>query len=162
MARVAKHAARVFGSNHLRKGFGFGRVLFMAAAAEAGHVGQLGLVRGRIVGSSVQVLRTVAPLAGDVGVLAGGPGVTLIVVAQKAGILTRVRNRLLPDHFERGRPVMAVLPEFFGNHGGANNQKQTKPGQQHQRGADQMARVPKQAFPFRAGYQQYKVQKALY
>jgi hypothetical protein len=162
MARVAEHAARVFGGNYLRKGFGFGRILFMAAAAEVGDVRKFGLVRGRIVGRGVQVLRTVACLAGDVGVFAGGPRFPLIVVAHQAGILTCEGNRLLPDHLERRRPVMAVLSEIFGNNGGTNNQKQAEPGQQHQGGADQMARVPKQAFPFRAGYKQYEVQKALY
>ncbi len=88
----------MFGRNHLRKDSGLGRIFFMAAAAEVGDIGKLRLVRRRIVGSGVQVLGTMACLAGDARVLSGGTGFALIVMAQEAGILARVGNRLLPDH----------------------------------------------------------------
>src|SRR5579863_6220241 len=81
MARVAQHAAGVFGRDYLREAFGFGRVLLMAAAAKVGHVGELGLVGRRIVSRCMQRLRTVARLAGHMGVPARGARFALVLVA---------------------------------------------------------------------------------
>ena len=44
---------------------------------------------------------------------------------------------------ERARPVVAVLAEGLGNHGGANEEKDAQTDQQNDRGTDQMARVVK-------------------
>jgi len=152
MARVAQHAAGVFGRDYLREAFGFGRVLLMAAAAKVGHVGELGLVGRRIVSRRVQRLRTVARLAGHMGVPARGARFALVLVAEQAHVLPGVGNRALPDGIQRTRAIVTKAAEPFGDHRRANYQKQTEPGQQYQRGANQMARVPKQkGSPFGQG-----------
>lgn len=152
MARGAQHAAGVLGSDYLREAFGFGRILLMAAAAKVGHVGERRLVRRRIVSRRVQCQRTVARLAGHMGVPARGPRFALILVAQQAHVLPGVGNRALPDGIERTRAIVTKAAEPLGDHRRANYQKQTEPGQQYQRGANQMARVPKQkGSPFEQG-----------
>ncbi len=50
MAVVTDHASGVLDRSHLREGLGFRRILFVAAAAQVGDIGQLGNVRTRIVG----------------------------------------------------------------------------------------------------------------
>jgi len=126
MAGVAKRAAGMFGGVHLRKIFGLGGVLLMAAAAENRDIGKLGYVRLRVIGMLCQ--GTVASLAGDVGVFAGGPGFGLVVMAQDAGILPGKRDGMAADEIEGARTVVAVLPEGLGNHGAPHDQKNRQSG----------------------------------
>lgn len=139
MAGVAEHAARVLRGSDLREAVRLGCVFFVAPPAEVGDVGELRLVSRRVVGGGVLRLRSVTGFAGDVGVAAGGADLGLVVVAKRAGVLAGVRDGPLPDHVERRRPVMAIFAESFRNDGGANYQKKTEPGQEHERWADQMA-----------------------
>ena len=113
MARIASHAARVLGGDHLWKPCGLGRIFFVAPAAEVGDVGQLGDVGGGIFGVLRQ--RTVASFAGDVRVLAGGAGFGLVIVAQDALVLARVSDGALVDFIQRGGSIVAVLAEGLGD-----------------------------------------------
>src|ERR1035438_3864667 len=88
MARIAGHAAGVFGGGHLREVGGLGGVLFVAPAAEVGDIGQLGDVGGGVGGMLGE--GTMAGFAGDVGVLAGGAGFGLVIVAHDALVLAGV------------------------------------------------------------------------
>jgi len=90
----------------------------MAAAAQVGHIGELGFVGGRIVGVDGQ--RSVAGFAGNVGMLTGGPGGGLLVVAHDAGILPSEGDGVLADQFKRARPVVAILPEGLWDNRAAN------------------------------------------
>ena len=95
VARIAEHAAGVLGGDHLREGGRLGGVLFVAAAAEVGDIGQLGDVGGGVAGMLGE--GTVAGFAGDVGVLAGGAGFGLVIVAQNALILAGVSDGALAE-----------------------------------------------------------------
>ena len=123
VARVAQHAARVLRGGHLREVLRFGRILFMTAAAEVGYVGKRGFVGRWIIRGGMRRLWSVACLAGNVGMFAGGSGFGLLVMAQNAGILSGIRDRALPNHIQGTRPVMAVLAESLGNNRGAYRQK---------------------------------------
>ena len=82
---------------------------------------------------------TVAGFAGNVGVAAGGAGLGLVIMAKHASVLAGIVDRPRPDHLQGRGPVVAVFTEVLGDHRGADHQKCTKPGQEHQGGADQMA-----------------------
>ncbi len=137
MARVAEHSAGVLGGRHLGEGLGFGGVFLVAAAAEIGDIRQNGLVGGRVVDMLRQ--RTVASLASDMSVLAGRAGLPFVLMAEQAHLLSRVRDRALADGVERAWAVMSIAAETFRYDRGADHQKETEPGQQYQRGANQMA-----------------------
>ena len=113
MARIAEHAAGVLGGGHLREGRRLGRILFVTLAAEVGDIGELGDVGGGVV----CMLRegTVAGFAGDVGVLTGGAGFGLVIVAQNALVLASVSDGALPDFRQRGGAVVPVLPKGLGD-----------------------------------------------
>ena len=49
---------------------------------------------------------------------------------------------MLADHFERAGPVVAVLPEAFGNHSGANHHKDPQAGEQNDCRPNQVSRIP--------------------
>lgn len=134
MAAIAEHAAGVFGGGHLGEPFGFGRVLFVAAAAEVGDVGQHGFVGGGIV--DMLCLRAVACLAGDVGVFAGGAGFPFVFVAEQAHVLAGEGDGPLADGIERAGAIVAVPAEVLGYDGSANNEKKTEPGDEHEGGSD--------------------------
>ena len=121
---VAQHAAGVPGSGDLGEGFGFRRVLFVAAGAEGGDVRERGLI-GLTVHLGVGVFRlgSVAGLAGHVSVSSCGTHFGLVVVAHHAGVLPGVRDGVLANGGERARAVVSVLAEAFWNHGGPNHQE---------------------------------------
>ena len=141
VARVAEHPAGVLGGGDLGEAFGFGSVLLMAAAAEVGHVGELGFCGGGVGGIGMGGLGTVTGLAGDVGVTAGGADFGLILVAQDTSILAGVGDGARADELERGRPVMAILAEAFGDDGGTHNEEEAEGGEKDERGTDEMPGV---------------------
>jgi hypothetical protein len=87
-------------------------------------------VRRRVV----RVLRqwTMARFTGHMGVLAGGPGGSLLVVTHDAGILPGEGYGVLANQVEGARPVVAILPECLGNDGAADDEKDCHDGQQDQ------------------------------
>ena len=95
VAIVAGHAAGVLRGHNLRKRLGLGGVLLVASSAESGDGGQLGDIRRRVSGMPGE--RPVTGLAGHVGVPAGGADLAFLFVAQNAGGLPGVGNRMLPD-----------------------------------------------------------------
>ena len=99
VAGVAGRAAGVLGGGYLRKALRLGGVLFVAAAAEVGDIGQFGNVRRGIVGVLRQ--RAMARFAGDVGVFAGGASLGFVVVAHHAGVLPGVGDGVGADQVER-------------------------------------------------------------
>ena len=56
-----------------------------------------------------------AGFAGDMGVLAGGAGLGLIIVAKNALILAGVNHGALADFGQSGGAVVAVLAEGLGD-----------------------------------------------
>jgi hypothetical protein len=146
VAGVAEHTTGVFGGNHLGEACGFGGILLMAAAAEVGDVGELGFEGGRVAGLGVGGLRTVARLAGDMGMAAPGAHFGLIVVTQDTGILSGVGDGTRADQVECGGPVVAVLAESFGNDRGADHQKKAENGEEDEGRADEMPGVAHDTF----------------
>jgi hypothetical protein len=120
VAGIAQHTGRVLRGYDLRKSRGLGRILFMAAAAEIGDVRQFGHV-GRILGVFGE--RSVAGFASDVGVLAGGADLGLVVVAHHAGVLPGISDRTGTDQLQRAGAGVAVLAEALGDYRGADYQK---------------------------------------
>ena len=143
VARIAEHAAGVFGGDHLREGLRLGGVLFVAAAAEVGDIGELGDVGGGVVGMPGE--GTVAGFAGDVGVLTGGASFGLVIVAHDALVLAGVRNGALAGFEQGGGAVVAVLAEGFGDDYGTYDEEDTKRGDKHSRGADEVTRIGENA-----------------
>ena len=117
MAAGAEGASGVLGGDHLGKASGLGGVLFVAAPAEVGHVGEDGLMRGGVVRIRVSGLRSVAGFASDVRVFAGSAHPGLVVVAHHASILTGVGDGMLADDGEGRGVIVAVLAEGLGNEG---------------------------------------------
>ena len=142
MTGVAGHPAGVLGGDHLWKTAGLGGVLFMAAPAEIGDIRAFRDVGGGIVG--VLGEGPVAGLAGDVRMLAGFAGVSLVVVAHDAGILAGIGDGPLPYGGERARAVVAVLAEVLGDHRAADRQEKAESGQEDDGRANEMSRVVKQ------------------
>jgi len=142
MALIAGHAAGMLGGNHLGEVARLGRVLFVAAPAEVGDVGQLRNVRRRIV----CVLRQgpMTGFAGYVSVFAGGAGCAFVNVADNAGSLPGVSDGMLPDQGKRAGAIVAVLSKRFGDNRAAHHQKCGHTGQQNQGRANQMTSVPQQ------------------
>src|SRR5215467_14523488 len=89
-------------------------------------------------------LRPVTRLASEVRVFAGGPGLGLILMAEDAGRLAGEGGLPLPDQVQRGRTIVAVLAEGFRNNGAPNNQKDSQPGEQSGRRADEVASIAKE------------------
>lgn len=145
MAGVARHAGVVIRGRHLRELARLGGVLLMAADAECGHVGQIGLGRDRVATVGVNGLRTVAGFARDVSMFPGGTCFGLIGVAKDALRLAGEGDRPRPEQVESGGAIMAVFPEGLGDHGLANQEKNAQSGQENQRRAQQMARIPKKS-----------------
>ncbi len=143
MTGVAERAAGVFGRHYLGEASGFGRVFFVAAPAEVGHVRQLRLVRRRVVRQGVDRLRSMAGFAGDVCVLSRCARFGLVVVAHDALVLPGVGNGAGADPFQGGRVVVPVFAKGFRNERGADHQKDGESGQQNGRGTDQVSRIPK-------------------
>jgi hypothetical protein len=114
----------------------------VATPAEVGDVGQLRNVRRGIVG----VLRQwpVTGFARHVSVFAGCTRFGLVVMAENAGVLPRVRDGMLPDQAQRTRAVVAVLSKSFGDNRAAYHQKYNQTGQQNQGRANQMTCVSHQ------------------
>jgi len=146
VAGVAKHAAGVFGGVDLGEAFGFGGVLFVAAAAEAGDVGEFGLERRRIIGLGMGGLRAVAGLARDMSVAAGGADFGLIFVAEDAGVLAGVGDGARADQIKGGRPVVAVFAEAFGDDGGADDEEESKGGKEDEGRADEVPGITHDTF----------------
>lgn len=152
VAGVAGRAARMFFCGDLGEGGRLGRVLFMAATAEIGDVGELGLGGGGVVGGGVRVLGSVTGFTGDVGMASGGAGGRLGVVAGDTGVLAGVGDGLGADGVERAGAEVAVAAEIFGDDRGAGDQEDGEADDQNDRGANQMGRVPEQTVqsnPFR-------------
>src|SRR3954463_13550494 len=98
-----------------------GGVALMTAAAEIGDIGERGLEGAGVVG--VFGLGSVAGFARDMGVAAGGADFGLILMAQDAGILAGVGDRLGANGVEGAGAEVAVLAEVLRNHGGADDHK---------------------------------------
>jgi hypothetical protein len=143
VARIAEHAAGVFGGDHLREGLRLGGVLFVAAAAEVGDIGELGDVGGGVIGMPGE--GTVAGFAGDVGVLTGGASFGLVIVAHDALVLAGVRNGALAGFEQGGGAVVAVLAEGLGDDYGTYDEEDTKRGEKDNRGADEVSGIGEEA-----------------
>jgi hypothetical protein len=143
MALIADHAAGMLGCNHLREGPRLGSVLFVAAPAEIGDVGQLGNVPRRVVRMLCQ--RAMARFAGDVSVLAGCPRLGFGIMTDNAGILPCVRDGPLPHHGQGAGTIVAVLSKGFGDDRAAQYQKGGQASQQNQGRPNQMTCIPYQA-----------------
>ena len=141
VAGIAQHAAGMLGRDHLREALGLGRVLFMAAPAEVGYIGEDRLVGGRVVGMLRQ--RPVTGFAGHVGVLSGGARLALVVMTHQTHILAGESDGFRPDQRQRLGAVMAVLAESFRHHGGADGQKEAEAENKNYCRTYEMARVPK-------------------
>jgi len=129
MAGVAEHAAGVFRRMDLWEALRFGGVLFVAAAAETGHIGEFGLERGRVIGLGMSGLRTVAGFARHVGVTPGSADLGLIFVTEDAGVLAGVGDGTRADQVEGGGPVVAVFAEAFRDDGRADDEEESKDGE---------------------------------
>jgi hypothetical protein len=143
MARITEHAARVLGGDHLRECGGLGRVLFMTPSAEVGDIGELGDVGGGVAGMLGE--GTVAGFAGDVGVLTGGAGFGLVIVAQNALVLAGVGDGALTDFHQRGGAVVPVLAEGLGDDYGTYDEEDTERGDQDNRRADEVSGIREKA-----------------
>jgi hypothetical protein len=137
---IAKHALGVHGRLHLREAPGLGAVFFMAAAAEVRHIRQLGDVRGWV--ANVFGQRAVASLAGHPRVLSAPVSLGFRFVAQSALGMPGVGDRTTTDHRQRAGAVVPVFPEVCRYHKGAQNQESSHAGQQNQRRANQVSRIP--------------------
>ena len=141
MALGTERAAGMLGRDYLGKSLGFGGVLFVAAPAEIGDVGQCWLVGRRVVRVGVGGLRAVARFAGNMSVAAGGARFGFVVVAHHAGILAGEGNGVLADDAERRRVIMPVLAESLRDQSSADQQEGPKPYDENHGGADKMTRV---------------------
>ncbi len=133
----------MLGRDHLGKASGFGRIFFMTAPAEVGHVGQGRFVRRGIVSQGVRRLRAMARLAGDMCVLSRSADCGLLIVAHDALVLPGVVHRALANPLQGRRVVMTVFSEGFRNECSADSQEDAETGQQNQGGADQVSGFPK-------------------
>jgi len=128
MTGIAGDVAHMIGGDDLGETLGLGRIFLVAAAAKGGNVRQLGLDRTRIIG--VLCLRTVASLAGHVGVPATGARFGFVVMTGHAGILAREGDWPLPDSIERTRAIVTILAESLGDYRLAHQQKHDDSGNQ--------------------------------
>jgi hypothetical protein len=162
VAGVAGSAAGMFRCDNLRKPLGLGCVLFVADAAEAGDLRELGDDGAGIVGMLGE--RAVAAFAGYVGVFAGGAGFGLVVVAQDAGILAGVGDGTLADGGQGAGAVVAVLSEVLGDYRRSDGEENADSGEQDEGGSDQMSRIMEQAAqigpPWSQKIRQYRDQTA--
>jgi hypothetical protein len=75
------------------------------------------------------------------GVLAGGAGLGLVVVAHHAGVLAGERNGVLADAVEGRGVIMAILAEGLWDQSGADQQESGNTHDQDDSGANEMTRV---------------------
>jgi len=125
MARFAGSAAAVFPGRHLRETGRFGGILFMTAGTESRHIGNPGFA-GRIRGMGSE--RAMAGLAVYGVMSAGGLDLGLILMAERTLGLAGKYGWTGLDFIQRGRAVVPVSPEVFGNHGGPNDQEYADAG----------------------------------
>jgi hypothetical protein len=79
-------------------------------------------------------------------VLTRGADLRLIVMAQDAGVLACIGDRLGADELESARAVVAVAAEAFGDDRGAGDEEDTQADDEHDRGSNQVGPIPEQAF----------------
>jgi len=140
---VAKHALRVRDRIDLGKTLRLGRVIFMAAAAEIGYVGQLGDIGGGVVRVFGQ--GAVAGFASNTRMLTPVMHLGFFIVAEGALASAGIGNWERGNGVERTRRVMSVFPKVLGHHGGAENQENTHCRQQDQPGTNQVSRISEKA-----------------
>jgi hypothetical protein len=143
VASVAGHAAGVFSGNDLREGGGFGCILFMAAAAEVGDVGEFGDEGGRVIGMFGE--GAMAGFAGDVGVFAGVVEFGLIVMAHGAGFVAGVGDGAGANEVECAGAIVAILTEGFGDDEGAQTEEGSHGEDENYSGTNEMSPVMQQA-----------------
>jgi hypothetical protein len=143
MTSIARHSLRVRDGIDLRKPFRFCSVFFMTAAAEVDDVRQL----GNIAAFSLDMfgLGTVTGLAGHSLVLSRIMNFGFCVVAESALASSRIGDRRGGNHVQRSRPVVAIFPKIFGDHGGAHDEEDHNSSQKDQRGTNQVSRIPEKA-----------------
>jgi hypothetical protein len=142
VASVAGEAGGMFGRHNLRKSLGLGGIFFVAATAKRGNIGQDRFNAYRIL--RMLRLRAVTGFACNVSMLAGGASLGFVVMAGNTSGLAGESQRALADQLQRGRAIVAVLAEGFRNYGAPNNQKNSQPGEQDCRRADEMSGIPKE------------------
>jgi hypothetical protein len=102
--------------------------------------GKLGHDASRVVGVFGQ--QPVAGFLGDVGLLAGGASGGFGVVAEHAARLAGEANGSGWDGVECARPVVAVVVKSHRNDSGPDHQRDRDAGQEYERWANQMPRIP--------------------
>lgn len=107
----------MIGRDDLGKSLGLGAVGLVTAGTDDGGVGQLWLYRGRIV--SVFALRSVASLAGNVGVTAQSLLVYDVGVAGFTDVMSGESRRAGGNLGNGGAAIMPVLAKALGNNGSA-------------------------------------------
>ena len=140
---VAKHPLGMRDRIYLGKAFRFGSVLFVAAPAEVGDLGQLGHIGDGIVRMFGQ--GSVAGFATHSRVLSLAMHLGFIFVAGGTLASAGVGNGQRANHVERARPVVSIFPKVLGHHGSAHKQENACPRQQDQPGTNQMSRIPEKA-----------------
>jgi len=107
---------------HLVEAQGLGGILFVAAPAKVGHIGQLRYISGGIV--SVLGQWSVTGLAGNLRMHSATVHLGLLIVALEALLMPGIGDGASADHFQRACPVVSVFPEVFGNYDNSDEQKQ--------------------------------------
>ncbi len=113
VARVTEHAAGVFRCYYLRKALRLSGILLVTPCAKGGNVGQHGLDIGEI--GDVRGLRTMAGLAGNVRMFAGGAGFGFVVVTGHTGGLAGEGDRMIANDSQSLRPEVAITAEVLRN-----------------------------------------------
>ena len=125
---------------HLGEALGLGGILFVAAPAKVGHLRQLGYVGSGVV--SVLGQRPVTGFAGDIRMLAATVHFAFLIVALEALLVAGIGDGASADHFERARPIVPIFPKVFRHYHSPNQQEHHQPGNQDQRGANQVSGIP--------------------
>jgi len=110
VAGIARHSRGVLGRDHLREVLGFCRVRLVATHAQHSGIRKLRRHRAGIFGVLRQ--RSVASLAGDIGVLAFAFRLCLVGVARLAGFVPGELDGPRPDIVHRAGPEVAILAEI--------------------------------------------------
>jgi len=110
---------------HLVEALGLGGILFVAAPAKVGHIGQLGNVGGGVV--SVLGQGSVTGLAGDLRMHSATVRLGLLIVALEALLMPGVGDGAGADQCERAGAVVSVFPKVFGNDDGPDEEKDPQP-----------------------------------
>jgi len=106
---------------HLVEALGLGGILFMAAPAKVGDIGQLRYISGGIV--SVLGQCSMTRFAGDIGMLAAAMHLALLIVALEALLMPGIGDGTSADRFEGTRPIVSVFPEVSRHYDNSNEQK---------------------------------------